>query len=175
MAIINLLPTDFAPTGPVARFTNILRGSVILGFILFVILLLALIGIFIFNSINLSATVSRENQLKDSIKALSATEQKFVLVKDRVARAKEILDRENASEAAQKLEQLLAGLPEVSLTQSEIVAGKSELNFLATTPAGLANLLTRLKTSGLFQAIVLSSLNFNPTTGYQVNITGTKK
>ncbi len=175
MAIINLLPTDFAPTGPIARFTNILRGSVILGFILFVVLVLALIGIFVFNSINLASTVSRENQLKDSIKALSTTEQKFVLVKDRVGRAKEILGRESVSGQAQVLEQLLAGIPDVSLTQSEIVAGKSELNFLATTPAGLTNLLSRLKTSGLYEAIVLSSLNFNPTTGYQVNITGTKK
>lgn len=175
MATINLLPTDFAPTGRVVQFANLLRSAIIVGFVFFAMLVLTLIGIFVFNSISLQNAISRQNQLKDSIKAQEATEQKLVLVKDRLGRAKEILGQENTSDQAQKLEQLLAGLADVSLTQSEIVAGKSELNFLATTPSGLTNLLARLKTSGLFEKITLSSFNFNPTTGYQVNITATKK
>ena len=90
---INLLPTDLSPKGPVIKLAKSLKNIAIAGFVVFIISLVSLIVFLLFISTNLSSSTARQEQLKTSIKSLEQTEQRLVMVKDRLKYTKQVLGK----------------------------------------------------------------------------------
>lgn len=168
---INLLPTDLSPKGPVIKFAKTLRNIATAGFVVFVIFLIALIGFFLFTSTQLSSSTARQEQLETSIKSLEETEQRLVLVKDRLKYTKQVLGEANAADGLGQLKALLLSLPEsASISQIDVAKDKVELTLLVTDSLGVTQSLTTLTAAGLYEKIVLLSFGFNPSTGYFVSL-----
>ncbi len=168
---INLLPTDLSPKGPVIKLARSLKNIAIAGFVVFIISLVSLIVFFLFISTQLSSSATRQEQLKTSIKSLEQTEQKLVMVKDRLKYIKQVLDKANAADDLGQLKALLLSLPEsVSISQVNIVKDKVELTMLVTDSSGVSQSLATLMAAGLYEKIVLLSFGFNPNTGYFISL-----
>jgi len=168
---INLLPTDLSPKGPVIKLAKSLKNIAIAGFVVFIISLVSLIVFLLFISTNLSSSTARQEQLKTSIKSLEQTEQRLVMVKDRLKYTKQVLGKANAADDLEQLKALLLSLPEsASVSQVDIAKDKVELTMLVTDSSGVSQSLATLMAAGLYEKIILLSFGFNPNTGYFINL-----
>jgi len=168
---INLLPTDLSPKGPVIKLAKSLKNIAIVGFVVFVISLASLIVFFLFISTRLSSSATRQDQFKKSIKSLEQTEQRLVMVKDRLKYTKQVLGKANAADDLEQLKPLLLSLPEsASINQVDIAKDKVELTILVTDSSGVSQSLATLMAANLYEKIVLLSFSFNPNTGYFINL-----
>lgn len=168
---INLLPTEFAPTGRAGRFVNILRNVSFLALVLFLILISGALAVYIINSVQLSSSKQKLEGLKDSLKSLEATEQRLVLVKDRLTKAKVILGQEEAGREVEKLNTLVSTFAsDMTITDSEISPGKTQLTLLSRSSTSLAQFLGTLPALNLYKKIEMVSLSFNPANGYLVSL-----
>src|SRR4030042_2652884 len=98
MAAINLLPKDLLPSAGLIKTAKLLKNLLTLGFGIFTIVLVGLVAFFVLNSISLRSSTARQEELKNSIKALEQTEQGLVLVKDRLTKVKEVLAKDSGAE-----------------------------------------------------------------------------
>lgn len=168
---INLLPKELTQKGPVVVLARKLKKVAIAALILFLISAVGLIGFFLFLSFQLRASVQRQEELKVSIKSLEQTEQRLILVKDRVEKAGKVLAIESASEEVEGLKGLVLSLPvEVSLAGASLSKEAIGVTIEAVNSASLVQFFASLTVSPNFDQIVLKSLNFNPDSGYTVSL-----
>lgn len=168
---INLLPTELAPGRPLARLAKALKNIAVAGIIVFLISVAGLIAFFIFLSTQLNSAIARQEQLKTEIKSLEQTEQRLVLVRDRLKHTREILASGNATENLEHLEGIFLGLPEsVQVSEMQVFEDKVELAISASSSFGISQILAGLLGGQVYERVVLVSLSFNPTIGYLVNL-----
>lgn len=172
--MINLIPPDFAPTGKTAKLARLIRNTGLVLFSIFLVSTLVMIGIFIYYAVSLTSVKAKENQLKNSIASLESTEQKLVLIKDRLGYANTILNKETSLVHIDKLG-LITQVPGINLTRSEMISIKNDSSLVITDLGSLSNLFSRLKTGEIYKHVILNSFNFNPASGYQVSLTMSDK
>jgi hypothetical protein len=167
MPTINLLPTDLAPKGPTLRIVNYLKQIIFVGFVIFLLVSLGLAGFFILTSFELKDSVQKQEDLKVRIKTLEQTEQKIILLKDRVGKIKKILAMKDSQENIDNA-QIVLGIAggKVSIGELDISVDKTKLSVSSETSLSFSQFLTSLTDLKIYQTIVLSSLSFNPNSGY---------
>lgn len=167
MPTINLLPTDLAPKGPTLRIVNYLKQIVFIGFVIFLLVTLGLAGFFILTSLELNGSVSRQEVLKTQIKSLEQTEQKVVLLKDRLGKIRKILAMSDSQENIGKAQDVLGmAVGGISIGELEVSADETKLIISSSNSSSFSQFLANLTTSKLYETIILSSFSFNPNSGY---------
>ena len=169
MANINLLPTDLGPDKAVADMSvKIKRTATLLAAFLVVLITLA-VGSVVLITNRAKESIQTQQELKASIKALEATEQKLILIKDRVDKSSQVFAADNATEHVEELEGLFDSLPPgVTIDRSEIFPGKSEVVFSAESSVLVVDLFEILKSSGKFRFVELLSLDYSQSEGYKI-------
>ncbi|MGB6838664.1 MAG: hypothetical protein WBD86_00925 [Microgenomates group bacterium] len=171
MPAINLLPTDLSPKSAVAKVSNILKRLNIIGLVFLIISAITLIVFVILTSFQIRSSTSRQEQLKTSIKSLEQTEQRFVLVKNRIENAKKVLGKETSVEGVENLSSFFTNLPEgVVIREVQISTAKTELSLVAGTSSGLTQILAMLITDDYYKEVKLSSFGFNRNVGYILSL-----
>lgn len=171
MPAVNLLPTDLSPKSSAARISNFLKRASLAGLVLLVVSAAGLIGFFVFVSLQVRSSTSRQEQLKTTIESLNQTEQRLILTKDRLEKAKEVLGKETSMENVEKLGSLFTNVPEgIDLRGAEVSATKTELSFIARSSPGLTQILATILAGDYYKSVRLTSFSFNPTTGYVVSL-----
>src|SRR3990172_9263227 len=127
MAAINLLPTELLPSAGLLRTARLLKTVLTVGFGIFVVVVLGLVGFFTVNALSLRSSNARQEELKASIKSFEQTEQGLVLVKDRLGKVKEVEAKENADNEIEALSSLFGQVPP-GVSLSEAVVSKEELD-----------------------------------------------
>ncbi|MEK7112245.1 MAG: hypothetical protein AAB875_02855 [Patescibacteria group bacterium] len=167
MAAVNLLPSDISPKGPVVKISNLIKSLAIISFVTFLVLALGMVVFFILNSAALKSVNLSSDQLKTSIKTLEETEQGLVLVRDRITKAKQVLDAESGLLETESLGKITASIPlDVSLSEAVISKDLLDVTFVATNSQGLAALMAQIISEESFAKIELVSFSFNPNAGY---------
>ncbi len=170
MPAINLLPIELSPKGSVVKVSGLLKRVAIVGSVLLVLSAIGLIGFFVFVSFQVTSSTTRQEQLKTTIKSLQQTEQRLILTKDRLEKAKEVLGKETSIENVENLSELFLNVPEdVDLRDAEISATKIELSFIARSSSGLTRILATIL-AGDYKTVKLTSFAFNTKVGYVVNL-----
>lgn len=166
---INLLPAELVPKGILTRVGNTLSSLVIAGFVVFFVFGLGEIALIIINSFQIGNLTNRQNQLRENIKSLEQTEQRLILVSDRVDKAKIIYEGESVGKAIDNLFKLILSFPGgVTLSAVETDSKKTSLSINSTDSTPLAQFMSGLVSGNFFENIRLSSFTFNPSTGYLV-------
>lgn len=171
MPAINLLPIELSSKGSVVKVSSLLKRVAIVGSVLLVLSAIGLIGFFVFVSFQVTSSTTRQEQFKTTIKSLQQTEQRLILTKDRLEKAKEVLGKETSIENVENLSELFLNVPEdVDLRDAEISATKIELSFVARSSSGLTRILATILSGDYYKTVKLTSFAFNTGIGYVVNL-----
>ncbi len=166
---INLLPAELVPKGALTRIGNTISSLVIAGFVVFFVFGLGVIALIIVNSFQINSLTNRQNQLRENIKSLEETEQRLVLVSDRVGKARIIYEGESAGKSTDNLFKLILSFPGgINLSAVETDPKKTSLSVSSADSTSLAQFMSGLVSGNFFENIRLSSFTFNPATGYLV-------
>ncbi|OGM30221.1 hypothetical protein A2630_03290 [Candidatus Woesebacteria bacterium RIFCSPHIGHO2_01_FULL_44_10] len=171
MVRINLLPHELSPESGLNKIANILKQSAIYAMIVFLVLGMGAAGFFIIMGSQAANLESRQAALKNSLEDLSQAEQSFVLVKDRLAKSKQIVSQTKSAEMLVAMDSLISKMPPtVVVSEAEVSSEKTEINFLAKNSTDLPQILGPVLTQFGFSKIVLKGINFNPASGYLVTL-----
>jgi len=104
---------------------------------------------------SLSGTKQRQESLKTSIKALEQTEQRLVLVKDRLDKAESVISLANTSEEELALQQILSLIPDgVVFLKSSLSTEAIEVEVRAQDSITLSRLLSVLVPGNMLRPII---------------------
>ena len=168
---INLLPGDLAPKASVLKLANTLKKLSFLGFSLFIVATLGAVAFFIYLKTEVGSLRSSQEQSKKTISSLEKTEQRIVLVRDRVQKAERIIKTAPTEKRLQALTTLVLRFPKnVIFTSVEILPERLDLTILAPDSSILKETMSSFADSDLFKKVDMISLGLNPKSGYIVNL-----
>lgn len=173
--MINLVPSDFAPSGTTAKLAGLFKNAGLVLFSIFLISTLSMIGVFIYYAVSLSGLKAKESQLTSSIASLETTEQKLVLIKDRLSYAQTIMNTPNSVSQVDKLNGIMQSAPGAVLGRSEMTSIKNDASFTISDLSALKSLMGAIKSGSFYPIAILDSFNFNQGGGYQVSFTFSDK
>lgn len=169
MSEINLLPTEMKPKGYVVDLANSLKKFAVIALFVFLVGALSLTGVYIYFLRGTRASVSEHEGLKSQIKALQATEQRLILVKDRLSKVEDVFESDDAEEEILAFERVSSFANEGILVEDvDIKAENLEVSLTAVSLTNLTEFIGNLVRLGGFETIILRSLEFDPDSGYLV-------
>lgn len=168
---INLLPTDLGPASAASKVAKSLNKISLAIGIIFLILGIAGGSILVLRTIEIRNLNAKGDQLKNSIKSLETTEQKFFLLKDRTQKIKTILATKNAYDNASKLNKIITTLPEdVTLDEADIDSAQVHFSVISQSSLSMVLFVSNLISSGNFTQITLKNFAYTQNTGYQITL-----
>lgn len=164
---INLLPTDLGVKSETTKVAGVLKiVTTATGIILLVLGSMAGAYIILLST-QIAASNARQEALKASIGSLEQTEQRLVLIRDRIGKARPILQDQKTTQDLVILANFVLSLPEgVTFSEAEVVSGNIEVTFTSTNSQALAALLSNVVVNDSFEKVTLNSFSFNPVAGY---------
>jgi Tfp pilus assembly protein PilN len=176
MANINLLPSDLVPKTSVIKIANLVLNLVYAGIALFLVLIVGVVAVFIFNSTKIKSLTTTKNNLETSIKTFQETEQQMVLAKDRIGKIISVWKTPSADKSLP----LFAAFNDlfslgVRIADAKISATTIEATMVTTNSQNVTKFLSTLISSDVLKSVLLKSFNYNPSIGYAVSFSGTIK
>lgn len=171
MAQINLLPEELKPKKYVLKASKSLN-KVATGFmVLFLIVITIVIGGYLVLSSQVTSAKNKHDQLSTEIKALSESEQRMVLVKDRIDKINEVLSKDSTNEELNVMDNVVR-LAGSELSVDEVNLDLDNVDFIVSTDtsAKMTKFLAGLITSDDYKSMELLSLSYAPQTGYKINL-----
>lgn len=168
---INLLPVELGAGRKALQIGRVLgRISIVVVALSFVLGTTGVIYLFVLQR-QVTNQVNKNNQLTSSIRNLEATEQKLVLLKDRVAKIKNILSQDSAYSNSESVKKIFFGLPtDVSLDEANLTPSQIRLTVTSKSSLGMVGFLNNLTSLGNFKEIVLKNFSFRPSSGYSSTV-----
>jgi len=165
MARINLLPQELKPKGYVLKLSKTLNKLALISIAILLAAAFVFLGSFIFFS------QQTKESLKSEIRALEATEQKLILVKDRIQKIGKVLNVENTTEELGVLKQIVEILPEgVSFNSVGISDSSVELEVTAPNLLSIGQFFLSIVNSQGFQKVTVTGFSYKLETGYVVGL-----
>jgi hypothetical protein len=128
-------------------------------------------AIMLISSIELNSLKSRGDSLKVSIRNLEVTEQKTVLLKDRISKIGQIRSTENSNDEINLISGLISGIQGTSyVSEVSLDSQKIDLSLVFRNSSDLSNFLKGLVSNKPFSSVVLSSFGFTPANGYILSL-----
>lgn len=167
---INLLPEELKPKTYAINLSKDLRKYATMGLVIFFIALMVMGGTYFALNIRQTALNKTESNLKKQVKSYEASEQKLVLVEDRLTKIGSVLSKHTSSDSLNSLELVKNNLPEnVQIYGVEIKPEEADITIVTGTSSDLGKFITALSNMG-FSKISLMSLSYLKGTGYKVEV-----
>jgi hypothetical protein len=172
----NLLPPELSVSKDLSNTLKILRALDVIGIAAFLIFGVGLGVFFIISYFSLRNINSTNSALKSQVNVRQGSEQKIVLLKDRI---KKIMTAQKISDALPGLvtaEPLLANLSSsTSISQMKIDSTSTDLSLNLKSNTDLSTFLSAVEISNIFKTVTVSTFSFSPTTGYLIDVNMVKK
>lgn len=166
---INLLPLEFKPKGYLSVFSKGLKKFAVIGSTLFVFTALLSFIILIFYSQATKSSLKKQEDLKKQIEALTQTEQKLVLLRDRIENIQKIRNFDTLNSQISSAEALFLAFPQLSIESVTLEKESSKITFLSTNLSDLTSLLQSSEFSEN-RRIIVSHFDFDPERGYALEV-----
>ena len=167
----NLLPPDLTPREEIIKISNFIKRISVVGYSVVLISAAIFVGAFFVLSNQLKTSISEQENWKVQISSLEETEQRLVLIKDRLEKVSKILKSATAADEIESLSQTQSILPEgVILREAKLSTGNSEMRLLTQNSSSTAQLLAKLLASGIYKKVELKALDFNQTVGFSLEL-----
>lgn len=171
MREINLLPQEFRPKASFVKLAKTLNKIAIVSIFLLLISTFFLLVTFIFYSQKTKSLLTEKNELTKIIKALEDSEQRVVLVKDRVEKIRKVQEIPSAVEEVEVISGVSASLPQsIVLKNASLSQDKVELSLNGTSLIDMTNFFASLISNQNLKFVKIISFNFNSETGYTTQI-----
>ncbi len=171
MARINLLPKELTPKTTIVKLVTDLRRLITLGFVLVLFTSVGIAIIIVYFLVEINITNSSNKSLEASISNLNQTEQKFVLLRDRIKKANEIFLKDVNQTKMDSINSVINNTsPEIVISEIDLSPEKWSLNFTTTSPSSLVNFMSSLVTNSQSKKIELTSFTFSGNSGYSVSL-----
>jgi hypothetical protein len=145
----------------------------IVGFIIFC---LGMGGLFIINKINLSSVQTNVDKLKVQVKGQESSEQRLILLKDRLDKIASVKSTPNALKNISSIDSFLANVsPSTIMDQADFGATKIDVSFKIGSNEDLVSLMQNVKSTDLFKAVDLYSFDYGPSIGYLIKLSMNNK
>ena len=143
--------------------------------VFFLVVGLLVLGSYFLLSYRINASTANQESLKNQIMALEQSEQKVVLIQDRLAKIKEIKASSNIVEEIGTLERVLGSVGEnVVISQVELKPSVAKVVVNAGSSINLTRFLGELTSSNSYSKVVMESLDYSVTDGYEMSLSITK-
>jgi hypothetical protein len=164
---VNLLPKELRPKKYIVKISKVLTNVSLIALLVFIISAVTVTSVYFVISGRLKSSQEKHEELITQIKALEETEQKIVLIKDRLEKVSEMKSRVSATERVDILEDVLNisdGIATVE--ESTLTEDKTNILMAANSSLNLTKLLSGLLISGGFKKIEMISFDFSRDRGY---------
>ena len=173
MAKINLLPSDLTPKKSVLKLAKSLTSVSYAAVVLFFVYLIFLISIYLIDFFTLKNLKVRQETLIASVKTYEQTEQQVSLARDRMAIIKDVWKEDSVEEGIIALFALKEIIPPgVSFSDSEISSDKNEISLIGRSSTSMAQFMTSLVYSEIYETIFLKNFSYNSSLGYRITFEG---
>ena len=171
MADINLLPIDLAASGPMNKTARRLKSLSFLALSLFLISVFTLIGYFYYLTTEIKKSEKRQEVMINTIKSLENTEQKYFLLKERIGKIKTVLAMESSDNNIANAEYLITSLSsDVVINAIQVGYKKINGSFVFKDSSQLSDFLEFLLQNDEFRQVKLKSIQYDPKTGYSLDL-----
>lgn len=172
MRQINLLPNELRTTGKILNLSNNLRTLLVVALIAVVVGAGGSVYYITRIKSELDRDLNKQKALEAQIQNLEAAEQRLVLVKDRVARAKEIAASDDTSAEAASFRDIYPRAVDNQLVISDLELSLKDLKVTldGQNSTGIAQFIDGILSQNLFSGMQLENLDFNETSGYSLSL-----
>jgi len=171
MSEINLLPQELKPDVKVLKLSKSLRNLALVAIILFVFSLVLFFVSSYFIDYRISVVSAKQKDLESQIKAMEKTEQRLVLIKDRLNKIGTIVENPRANDEVIRLSSVTSLFPDNTFVEEiELEKNNAVVAILAENLDTVASYLATVISSGNFSKINLAYLKFDPEEGYKIGI-----
>lgn len=168
---VNLLPSNLQVTKNFASAIKLLRALDVIFIVGFVIFSLAIGAFFIYSKITLGDIQKSVTQLETQVKAKEASEQRLILLKDRIVKVNTIKSSPNALKNVSNLDLLFANMsPAYALDKADIGPQRVDISLILGTNENLTTLFKNVKDSLIFTKVNLTSFSYGAGGGYSVGL-----
>lgn len=166
---INFIPSEMAVPAKSVKLAKVLNKMSIVGVILLILTTVLAIFFFVLFSIELKKVDSSIIALKNEVSSLEKTEQKLILVKDKLGKISYVQSLDSAENEIiefQKLNDIVNSASDSSLTEINIDLNKTEVSLTSANSDSLSSVLGLFSTIKDYGKIILTSLGLNQTSGF---------
>lgn len=168
---VNLLPQDLSIPTSLTRTIKIIRAVNVISLAGFILFALGVAVFLVISSFQLQSISAENDQLTSQIKNLQTTEQKLVLLKDRVGKIKLAGGSDTTSPTVGLIGPLLSQLPtNASVNELTLDTKKITTSILFKSSNDVSSFFQKIYSSTSFSLASLTSFGFNPKTGYLVSL-----
>lgn len=169
---INLLPNELRNGKTLTKNIQTFNRLIIALSFVFMFLVSLGFGYLYIQDQNLKRSLEQQELTKNSITNLQQTEQKLVLIKDRLEKAKTIIDDRNTYETLKLYDAFVRSLPsDASFTGAEVEGDIRKISITVASSASLAQILDLLEQSeGVYQKIAINNLTYSEFSGYNLTL-----
>jgi hypothetical protein len=172
----NLLPPELSVSKGLSKTLKIAKALNVIGVAAFLIFGVGLGVFFIISYFSLKSINSANDALRNQVAMQQASEQKIILLKDRIKKIMTVQKLSNALPGLATVEPLLANLSSsTSISQMKIDSTAIDLSLNLKNNTDLSAFLSVINNSKIFKAITISTFSFSPTTGYLIDVNMVKK
>lgn len=164
---INLLTPNMSARSGGFRVGALLKNILIIVIVVFITFLIVSGALILINTIQLSVSRDRQEKLRQEVLNLERTEQRLALVKDRLGKAKGILDSDNVYEKIDFLSPVLS-IQDVEVLEIDVDESHIEILISAPSSDAVRIFTERLVAGDLFRSIRISEFSYNSNSGYFV-------
>ena len=168
---INLLPTNLAAPSDVLKVVDNIKRITVTVFIIFFLVAAGGAALLFFAFRNNSDLKNKNTELETNISNLQKTEQKLVLIRDRIEKVKTINANSDASTNVDKLNRVILSKPsDISLNSATIDVDKTKFSVISKSSNTMATFLKSVAAVPDFKKISLISFTFTPSVGYDITL-----
>lgn len=168
---VNLLPEDLAVKKGTAKIAKLFKSLTTISLVVALVVGVGLLIFFLVSYFQLKGLESNIADVEAQVKAQETTEQRVVLLKDRLTKIKQIQAIEDASKPIEDISPFLNTLPvEASLGEFDVDSDKIDASFRFASSTSLNDFFTSLLDFDAFPRATLTSFGFNPNNGYLVGV-----
>lgn len=164
---VNLLPKELRPKKYIVKISKVLTNVSLIALLVFIISAITVTSVYFVISDRLNSSQEKHEDLIIQIKALEETEQKIVLIKDRLEKVSEMRLIMSATERVDILEDILNISDGIATVDgSTLTDNKASVLVSVDGSLNLTKFLSGLLISGGFKKIEMISFSFNKKVGY---------
>lgn len=170
MTDINLLPQELKPKSYAIKVSKGLR-KVALYFLVVFLIVLMVMGVTYFGlNFRLGSLTKVQRGLESRVNNLQDSEQKLVLIKDRLGKIDTILGSEEAKTDLSTIDLISKNLPDqVVITSVQVAGGTTSVGIGANSSQDLSRFFSILFSLN-FKRVLLTSFFYTKDTGYRVEV-----
>jgi Tfp pilus assembly protein PilN len=173
---LNLLPQNLQISKSLEKILKAIRAFNVIFIVTFAIFCLGAGGFFIYSRLTLGNIQTNNTQLESQIKAQEDSEQKLILLKDRLAKISSIKSTPTSVKNTTNLGSLLVNMsPSTIMNKASVSPTGIEISFAVGSNEDLTALFQNIRSSTMFKLVDLSSFGYAAGAGYAVGLTLTTK